>query len=531
MRGFLLRLPLALLAGTGMLFVSPPWSWVPLHGVLWAPLLASTDPAHRRRDALLGYIAGWWSQLLIYWWLIETIERFSSLPWALGFAVLLLFATVFALPYALLFGVAPALRARIGLAWVPAFAAMQAGIEQVWPHLFPYAHGVTLYRTEGLWQLVSVTGVTGLTFVLMASNALLAELGLRLRERSRLVPAVAAVAGFVAVVGALHAWGLARLAAVEARLAAAPVVQMAVLQQNVTMETRLDESALDSLKSWVNLTTQAIPQKPDLVVWPEGAVTFNPNSERPAKVLGDRSPRQFFEEMARNGGFDFVVGGGTIEVVEDGDRPRFAAWNSDYFFSREGGLQDRYDKMVPLPFGEYIPLSDTFPFLKSIIQGPGDFRKGTRPTLFTGRTRAGHDYRFTTPICYEAILDRAMEPLFQPDPAAPPVDLFVVITNDAWFGDTASPHQHAMLTAVQAMQLGRPLARLAYTGVSWVVEPHGRIVGETTPFTEVVALAPIRLAAEDTLFLRGGWLFPWACALFAAGATLVAAARARRAPG
>ena len=51
-------------------------------------------------------------------------------------------------------------------------------------------------------------------------------------------------------------------------------------------------------------------------------------------------------------------------------------------------------------------------------------------------------------------------------------DLFVNITNDAWFGDTTAPHQHAMLAAVQAMHYGRPMVRIAYTGVNMVVEPH-----------------------------------------------------------
>ena len=88
-------------------------------------------------------------------------------------------------------------------------------------------------------------------------------------------------------------------------------------------------------------------------------------------------------------------------------------------------------------------------------------------------------------------------------------DLFINITNDAWFGNTAAPHQHAMLTTVQAIEWGRPLFRLAYTGVSFVVEPHGQILYETEPFQDVSTVEVIRMAKINTIYRRGGWLFSW----------------------
>ncbi|MEC8425445.1 MAG: apolipoprotein N-acyltransferase, partial [Myxococcota bacterium] len=326
-------------------------------------------------------------------------------------------------------------------------------------------------------------------------------------------------------------FGAWRHGSIEEELDSAPVLDMAVLQQSVTMQERLAGTALDGLKEWVRLTRSLSGgTAPDLVVWPEGSVFFNPNSERNARVLGDRSPREYFEDLAKKGGFDFLVGGGTVEHLDEPDEHgrTFRAFNSTYFFRDDGGLSDRYDKMVPLPFGEYIPLSDTFPFLKGIIRGPGDFEKGTRPTTFHGTTREGTPYRFSVPICYEAILDGTMRVLLGGDERdeTGPVDLFVVITNDGWFGETASPHQHAMLTAVYATALGRPLVRHAYTGVSWVVEPHGEISFETDTFTEVVEVVPVRLAAFDTAYARGGWTVPWFCVLGELG--FLEAARRRR---
>ena len=87
-------------------------------------------------------------------------------------------------------------------------------------------------------------------------------------------------------------------------------------------------------------------------------------------------------------------------------------------------------------------------------------------------------------------------------------DLFINITNDAWFGDTPAPHQHAMLTTVQSIEWGRPLLRITY-GVSFVVEPHGVIKYETKPFEELARVEELRLGKVDTIYRRGGWIFPW----------------------
>ena len=88
-------------------------------------------------------------------------------------------------------------------------------------------------------------------------------------------------------------------------------------------------------------------------------------------------------------------------------------------------------------------------------------------------------------------------------------DLFINVTNDAWFGDTAAPHQHAMLAAVQSIEWGRPMIRNAYTGVSFFVEANGDIIEETKPFDPQARVAPLHLYKTNTIYRQGGWVFPW----------------------
>jgi apolipoprotein N-acyltransferase len=58
-----------------------------------------------------------------------------------------------------------------------------------------------------------------------------------------------------------------------------------------------------------------------------------------------------------------------------------------------------------------------------------------------------------------------------------------------------------------------------------VVEPHGQILYETEPFTEVVKVEELRMGRVETLYARGGWLFSWLCIL--GGLVGIGAARRR----
>lgn len=230
------------------------------------------------------------------------------------------------------------------------------------------------------------------------------------------------------------------------------------------------------------------------MVWPEGACPYDLNAGR---------AREQLSALARAGRFEMVVGGGTRErAIDPGmGEERIRVFNSVYFFAPDGEVVGRYDKMVPLPFGEYLPFAEQLPWLADLIEGPGSFRAGQTPVIYEGG--AG---RIATPICYEAILGRVCRLFERPD-------LLVNVTNDAWFGDTAAPHQHAMLSAVRAAELGIPVFRSAYTGVSMVIEPHGNIFAETPTFTDVNRVVTVRLGKVPTLYARFGDWFVALCAL------------------
>lgn len=492
-RAWVGRVALAVCAGAALTLLVPPYGLHGLHWVVYLPMFAALRPETPRANRWLGWLYGAVSVGLLFRWIADTIALFSNLPWIAAVGVLVLFAAVFGAPNAVVWALVHPLRQRLGIGWVATLPAVAVVVEwmSTFLVLFPYNHGVSQYRAPYTWQLVSVTGIAGLTWLLYFVNACLAEAIYRRREGRP--PPLGALAAAVTVTSLVIVFGAWRFERVERTLRDAPVLTFGQLQSSRDMVYRMAHGSRSAFQEWIDLTRRLPPGSADVVVWPEGACPYDLNTGSAAAVLSD---------LAKEGTFELVVGGGTRERAADAElgEAQVRIFNSVYFFDDQGRVAGRYDKMVPLPFGEYLPLAEQFPWLADLIEGPGNFRAGETAVVVEG-ARA----RIAAPICYEAILGRVCR-LFE-DP-----DLLVNVTNDAWFGDTAAPHQHAMLAAVRATELGVPVFRSAYTGVSMVVEPHGHIHAETDPFVDVARVVPIRAATVPTLYAQFGDWFVALCA-------------------
>ena len=104
-----------------------------------------------------------------------------------------------------------------------------------------------------------------------------------------------------------------------------------------------------------------------------------------------------------------------------------------------------------------------------------------------------------TAICYEIIYPALVRGLVRAGS-----ELLVTITNDAWYGRSAAPHQHFQQASMRAVEQGRYLVRAANTGISGVFDPYGRALSRTALFEPAVVVGEVRLHDGLTVYGRIG---------------------------
>ena len=111
-------------------------------------------------------------------------------------------------------------------------------------------------------------------------------------------------------------------------------------------------------------------------------------------------------------------------------------------------------------------------------------------------------------VCFEAVFPQIARTF-----AREGSQLIINLTNDAWFGDTAAPHQHLAMSRWRAIENRRYLLRAANSGISAIVDPSGRILASTGLFREEACLGSFDFVTAVTWYARHGDVCAFACAI------------------
>ncbi len=193
-----------------------------------------------------------------------------------------------------------------------------------------------------------------------------------------------------------------------------------------------------------------IGKLPDLVLWSETAIPWR--LEYAGTAL--------HEIAVASGGTPVALG---LQRAQNGDY-----FNSLAVLDEAGEPEQLYDKHHLVPFGEYVPLAKLLNRLGIFglaQQVPSGYGRGPGAKLLD----FGPLGRALPLICYEAVFPHHVNAT----PERP--DFLLQITNDAWFGKGAGPHQHLAQARMRAIEQGLPLARSANTGISAMIDPYGRV--------------------------------------------------------
>ena len=468
-----------------------------------------------------GYLCGFIINTGGYYWISELAETFGHLPPAVSNVVLLLHSALVGLIWGAWGALLRAAGGRVEVAWLSPVAMVAA--EHFMPRIFPAYMGDCQQPFLPIMQVADLFGVSAVTFLLYRVNAELALLWRAWRAGG----AWRGRAASLRVTGAMFTlallYGLVRIPMVDAEVAAAPKLRVGVVEPNIGIfEAEPTDRRRDHLLVLQRLSQRAVEQGAELVIWSEsayrmgglpGGVTRVPPSSAPLveswrEDEQRRTPRA--DRVAPQRGFraPLLMGAGAVEVDPQTKEQRY--YNSAWLLSAEGEVLGRYDKIVRLVFGEYIPLGDVFPIFYKWLPSAARVERGDGVRALTLPLAEGAEARLGVLICYEGILPGFARDVFDLNP-----DVLINLTNDAWFGLSAERYLHFALALPRAIESRRAFVRATLNGVSAVVDPVGRVVEWTRPTGEEVIVRDVPLMRPWTLYQVIGDLFAWVCALVA----------------
>ena len=441
------RRGLAVLFGALATLAQPPLGVMPVLLLAVPGLLWLLDGAESRRAA---FGIGWWwgfgfFVFGLYWVSFALLVDIAAFWWLMPVAVCGMPA-VLSLWSGLVSLAIWSLEFK-GLARVVAFALAWTAAEWLRGHLFTGFPWLLIGYGWVPWTpmlqaaaFIGIYGLSLLTLVVAGLPTLPRRVGM-------------ALGAGLAVFGVIAASGAVRLA--NSDTGTVEGVRLRLVQANVGQSMKWDPREREgNFQRHLALSLSPTLLKPTVVIWPETAVTFF--------LSQDERHRYALAGAVPPGGL-ILTGAPRATLAED-KTVRF--WNSMLAIDPTGALVGGYDKAHLVPFGEYMPLRAWLPSWVGTIASRGsDFSAGPGP-----RTLSLPGLPPVSPlICYEAIFPGAVT-----DPADRPAWL-LNLTNDAWYGISAGPHQHFAITQARAVEEGLPLVRVANTGISGVVDAYGRV--------------------------------------------------------
>lgn len=359
--------------------------------------------------------------------------------------------------------------------------------------------GYALTQPLPVMQLVSLVGVTGLTFVvvmLAVSPLVLASEAAREKQpvRSALVGGVCTIVFLIFA----YAYGSIRMASSDTENV--PNVQLRLVQPAIAQKDKwAPAKRSDIFFGLLELSkTNAEGQTDDLkntthVIWPEAAIPFlvlrTPTALKEiAKMLPENA--QLLTGALR-------YGQGVTSATPADQREVF---NSLMVLNSDGLLVGMSDKTHLVPFGEYLPFRTLLNAigLRRLTKLRGSFSAGKTPRALVGVAGLPP---VAALICYEAIFP---EEIVQTGERP---GVLLNVTNDAWFGDLTGPRQHFHQNRIRAVEQGVPLVRVANNGISAVVDPYGRLSGVLALNQRGTVDVKLPRALSQTLYgALGDWL-------------------------
>ncbi len=353
-----------------------------------------------------------------------------------------------------------------------------------------------------LIQYVSFTSVYGVSFWVVTINVFMLLL---LKNFSNFKKVV--LYFVVLILLLLIPWIYGSIVIPDEDESAEEKIRVGLIQGNIDPYIKWDDAFLDeNLTIYKELTLEAAQLQPQLIIWPETAV---PDYLRISNLYLTN-----IRELLSKIYVPIITGAPDFKYLSD---QTYLTFNGVFLLIPSRYNFQVYHKIHLVPFGERVPFTETFPFIKDFLEslemGEGNFSPGNEVISFrvpisshnknskTDQLELGQIYAPVV-ICFESLFPELIRKFIQKG-----ADILVIITNDAWFKRSAAPYHHAQMAVFRAIEHRVSIARCANTGVSMFVNPYGRTLKSTPIFQKMYIIDEIPLRTETTFFTQYGNVF------------------------
>jgi len=495
-------------------------SLIPLISVIWWSPTQTTFKKRALRGAFLGYLAGLIFFLLNLSWLHHIhLAACTLLPafLALYFALWGAFAATIGRPSFFDSNEADVSMKAKNLFSRPSIESLRCaflngsawcGLEWLRGWLmtgFPWnGLGVGLKNDLVMIQIADAIGVTGLSFVIVFCTSISASLIFRITKEIKTKQLRAHpdfIVGII-IVALIFLYGTYRLTKEKENHIEVSVL---LVQGGIDQTEKWDANSAEKIyKRYWDLTTPYLTLENadfDLVVWPESSLPY---------ALHDKETQTYLNNILSVDDYELVLG--LNENI-----PQEGIYNSIVVLRGNTSNAKTYRKIHLVPFGEYVPLRSTMPFLEKLASNAigVDFTPGKKAEPI--KMNLPEPYSIIPLVCFEDTFGNLARKFIKDKP-----QLIVNVTNDGWFGKSAASEQHYANAIFRCIELRRPMIRSANTGISciidstgnlhdrWASSPGGKriIYGDTEKNTFITASLPelIRIprTPERTLYAQIG---------------------------
>lgn len=480
---------------------NPALALFPLVGfATLVPLVAFALQRSFKRAFLHSFLFGFTAALGQYYWL--AYDKVEGL-WLIVLAGLALVSAFMGLVYLFAGMLARLASSRLPRGYIAVFPAIWVLIDYcrtLGDIAFPWAFlGYSLTPVLPLAQLASVTGVWGLTYIIVLGNMLLWDLAKKAYSRQSVKNQIGMVIAFVAALIFFGIIGQLRINHHTRAGANAEAITISLLQSNIDQFHWGSGSIDTAFAVTESLVVKAAQEKPDLMILPESALL--------CYVTHRAAYRVRVESLSRRVKTPLIFGSLDFEIPPSGSYYETFVYNTAFFLDTGAAGFRAYHKIWLVPFSEGMPFESKLPILSRVNLGEADFQRGSEQTVWN----IGSKIKAAPFICYESNFPRFVLERFRRG-----ANLIVNITNDGWFGKSSGPYHHAMMARMRSIENGAYCARAANSGISLFVDPLGRQFAQTKLYERSILTKRMPFYSIRTMYTRFGDWFVGLCAVMVA---------------